>query len=70
MTVSMRVMSAGGGYKYLLRSVAAGGGDRGQSTPLTRNYAEAGNPPGRWIGSGLTQLGEGCISPGDEVSEQ
>lgn len=28
MTVSMRVMSAGDGYKYLLRTVAAGDGDR------------------------------------------
>ena len=27
-TVSMRVMSAGDGYKYLLRTVAAGDGDR------------------------------------------
>jgi hypothetical protein len=36
MTVSMRVMSAGDGYKYLLRTVAAGDGDRSLSTPLTR----------------------------------
>ena len=34
-TVSMRVMSAGDGYKYLLRTVAAGDGDRSLSTPLT-----------------------------------
>lgn len=53
MTVSMRVMSAGDGYKYLLRSVAAGDGDRSLSTPLTRYYAEEGTPPGRWLGSGL-----------------
>ncbi|MGK0741809.1 MobF family relaxase [Leucobacter sp. Z1108] len=70
MTVSMRVMSAGDGYKYLLRSVVAGDGDRSLSTPLTRYYAEAGNPPGRWLGSGLTQFGGGRITPGDEVSEQ
>lgn len=42
MTVSMRVMSAGDGYKYLLRTVVAGDGDRSLSTPLTRYYAEAG----------------------------
>src|SRR5699024_11408120 len=35
-TVSMRVMSAGDGYKYLLRTVAAADGDRSLSTPLTR----------------------------------
>jgi hypothetical protein len=33
MTVSMRVMTAGDGYKYLLKSVAAGDGDRSLSTP-------------------------------------
>jgi hypothetical protein len=40
MTVSMRVMSAGDGYKYLLRTVAAADGNRSLSTPLTRFYAE------------------------------
>ncbi|WP_218838129.1 hypothetical protein [Brachybacterium alimentarium] len=42
MTVSMRVMSAGDGYEYLLRTVAAGDGDRSLSTPLTRYYSEEG----------------------------
>ena len=46
MTVSMRVMSAGDGYKYLLRTVAAADGDRELSTPLTRYYMEAGTPQG------------------------
>lgn len=65
----MRVMSAGDGYKYLLRTVAAGDGDRSLSTPLTRYYAEEGSPPGRWLGSGLPALGGGRISGGDQVSE-
>ncbi|ALU40310.1 hypothetical protein AS188_11680 [Kocuria flava] len=43
-TVSMRVMSAGDGYMYLLRTVAAADGDRALSTPLTRYYVEAGTP--------------------------
>jgi hypothetical protein len=34
MTVSMRVMSAGDGYRYLLKTVAAADGDRPLSTPL------------------------------------
>lgn len=68
-TVSMRVMSAGDGYKYLLRTVAAADGDRSLSTPLTRYYAEAGNPPGRWLGSGVHTLGSGELHEGDEVSE-
>ena len=40
MTVSMRVMSAGDGYKYLQRTLTAADGDRELSTPLTRYYAE------------------------------
>lgn len=69
MTVSMRVTSAGDGYKYLLRSVATGDGDRSLSTPLTRYYAEGGTPPGRWLGSGLGGLGGGRLATGDHVSE-
>lgn len=69
MTVSMRVISAGDGYKYLLRTVATGDGDRVLSTPLTRYYTEEGTPPGRWIGSAVTALGDGAIAVGDEVSE-
>lgn len=70
MTVSMRVMSAGGGYKYLLKSVAAGDGDRSLSTPLTRYYAEAGSPPGFWLGSGITAFGAGNLTASSRVSEQ
>ncbi|MBD4578086.1 relaxase domain-containing protein, partial [Xanthomonas citri pv. citri] len=62
MTVSMRVMSAGDGYRYLLRTVAAADGDRELSTPLTRYYAEAGTPPGQWLGSGVTSLGKGQLA--------
>ncbi|MDN5757562.1 MAG: relaxase domain-containing protein [Tomitella sp.] len=69
MTVSMRVMSAGDGYKYLLRSVAAADGDRSLSTPLTRYYAEEGTPPGQWLGSGVAALGKGQLAAGDRVSE-
>ncbi len=69
MTVSMRVMSAGDGYKYLLRTVAAGDGDRNLSTPLTRYYNADGTPPGRWMGSGVAALGTGQLCDGDEVTE-
>lgn len=57
MTASMRVMSAGDGYKYLLRTVAAGDGDRSLSTPLTGYYNVEGAPPGRWLGAGVAGLG-------------
>ncbi|KAB1643288.1 MobF family relaxase [Gulosibacter chungangensis] len=65
----MRLMSAGDGYKYLLRTVAAGDGDRDLSTPLTRYYSADGTPPGRWMGSGIAALGIGQLALGDEVSE-
>jgi conjugative relaxase-like TrwC/TraI family protein len=68
-TVSMRVVSAGNGYKYLLRTVAAGDGQRSLSAPLTRYYSAKGTPPGRWMGSGLPGLGSGRIVEGDEVTE-
>ncbi|WP_350353371.1 MobF family relaxase [Microbacterium sp. A8/3-1] len=69
MTVSMRVMSAGDGYRYLLRTVAAGDGNRSLSTSLTRYYNAEGTPPGRWLGGGVTVLGGGRIGVGDQVSE-
>lgn len=67
MVVSIRRMSAGDGYKYLLKTVVAGDGDRSLSTPLTRYYAETGTPPGRWIGSGVRDL---ALHEGDEVTER
>ena len=69
MTVSMRVMSAGDGYKYLLKTVAAADGDRPLSTPLTRYFIEEGTPPGRWLGKGVASLGKGELVVGDQVSE-
>lgn len=69
MSVSMRVMRAGDGYKYLLRTVAATDGARPLSTPLTRYYAEADTPPGRWLGGGLSAIAEGKIAAGSRVSE-
>ncbi|GAA3607812.1 hypothetical protein GCM10022199_09490 [Marihabitans asiaticum] len=65
----MRVMSAGDGYKYLLRTAAAVDGDRELSTPLTRYRAKVGTPPGQWLGSGIASLGKGRLAVGDRVSE-
>ncbi|WP_345543109.1 MobF family relaxase [Microbacterium jejuense] len=62
-------MSAGDGYKYLLRTVAAADGERPLSTPLTHYYAEAGTPPGRWLGSGLPELADGRLEARSRVSE-
>jgi hypothetical protein len=69
-TVSMRRMSAGSGYRYLLRSVVAADGNRSLSTPLTHYYSKAGTPPGRWLGSGVRMLGGGRLEPGMQVTEE
>jgi len=65
----MRVMSAGDGYKYLLRTVATGDVDRSLSTPLTRYYNAEGPPPGRWMGAGLPALGDGTLTESSVVTE-
>lgn len=71
-TVSMRVISAGDGYRYLLKSVAAADGHRDLGTPLTRYYAATGTPPGRWLGSAVIDLGDNSnrLTAGDVVSEE
>jgi conjugative relaxase-like TrwC/TraI family protein len=69
-TVSMRVMSAGDGYRYLLKTVVAADGNRDLTTPLTRYYQEKGTPPGFWLGSGLAGLGSGELKTGAEVTEE
>jgi conjugative relaxase-like TrwC/TraI family protein len=68
-TVTISKLSAGRGYEYFLRTVAAGDGDRSLSTPLTRYYTEHGTPPGRWMGSGIASL-ESQLQIGDEVTEE
>lgn len=37
--------------------------------PLTRYYAEAGNPPGFWLGSGIAGFGERELAAHSKVSE-
>lgn len=69
--MSLHRLSAGAGYSYLTRHTACGDVARAAATPLTAYYTEAGYPPGRWFGSGLAGLGEGCGLPGGSpVSEE
>src|SRR5680860_1290969 len=70
MTVSMRKISAGRGYDYLLKSVVRGDRNMGDPNPITRYYTEEGTPPGRWLGSGLHAFGAGEIERGDQVTPQ
>jgi conjugative relaxase-like TrwC/TraI family protein len=69
--MSMARLSAGAGYRYLLRHTAAGDAARPQSTPLVDYYAATGYPPGRWLGTGLAGLNNGAgITAGSVVIEQ
>ena len=71
--MTIRVMSSGKGYEYLLHSVVVGDGDREMGNPLTRYYTESGCPPGTWVGTGLTSLDDGrsrALAEGDMVTEE
>jgi conjugative relaxase-like TrwC/TraI family protein len=67
--LSVHRLTAGDGYKYLLRHIASGDVDRRMATPLTAYYTAAGYPTGLWIGSGLSGVGDGQLLPGTEVTE-
>jgi conjugative relaxase-like TrwC/TraI family protein len=68
--MSLHRLSAGAGYRYLLRHTACGDVERDPATPLTAYYTDAGYPPGRWLGTGLAGLGDGTgIASGTAVSE-
>lgn len=67
-TVSVRVMSAGQGYRYLLSSVVVADGDRDGASALTHYYKRPGTPPGTWFGAGLRGLD--TLAYGDQVSEE
>ena len=65
-TVSMHKISAGDGYQYPVRQVAAADAShRGRST-LADYYSVKGEAPGRWMGRGLAALAHpaGAGKPG------
>jgi conjugative relaxase-like TrwC/TraI family protein len=69
--ISLRRMSLGTGYRYLMESVATGDGGAVGSSNLIRYYAESGSPPGVFLGAGLAGLNDGRgVEPGSVVSEQ
>ncbi len=73
MVMTIRPMSSGKGFEYLLKSVVVGDGDREMSSPLTRYYTESGCPPGTWVGTGLMSLDNGrspALAEGDTVTEE
>ncbi|MCU4187024.1 relaxase domain-containing protein [Acidiferrimicrobium sp. IK] len=69
--ISIRRISLGGGYRYLMESVAVGDGATGRSNNLSRYYASSGTPPGVFLGAGLGDLGDGRgVETGSEVTEK
>ncbi|MEP6816664.1 MAG: MobF family relaxase, partial [Marmoricola sp.] len=64
--MTLKKLSAGSGYEYLTRQVAAADSTELGSTPLGDYYSAKGEAPGRWVGSGLVGL-EG-LGYGDTVT--
>jgi conjugative relaxase-like TrwC/TraI family protein len=70
-TVSIRRMSLGAGFAYLMSSVARGDGAAPSAQALTRYYLESGTPAGRFLGVGLAALDRGAgVSSGTVVTEE
>ena len=68
--ISIRRISLGGGYRYLMESVARGDGAAERSSPLSRYYASSGTPPGVFLGRGLRDLDGGRgVEAGSQVDE-
>ena len=57
--ISIRRISLGGGFRYLMESVAKGDGAAERTTDLARYYAESDTPPGVFLGAGLADLDGG-----------
>ncbi len=69
--ISIRRISLGGGYRYLMDSVAKGDGASERSNGLARYYASSGTPPGVFLGAGLADLDGGRgVEVGSQVSEE
>jgi hypothetical protein len=67
--MSLHRLSAGTGYRYLLRHTCSGDVRRAADTPLTSYYTATGYPPGRWVGTGVAGLG-GTAKVAGPVTEQ
>jgi conjugative relaxase-like TrwC/TraI family protein len=54
--MTMHKLTAGDGYQYLIRQVAAVDTTSRGKAPLIDYYSSKGESPGRWVGSGLASL--------------
>jgi TrwC relaxase len=67
-TMSLHKLTAGSGYYYLTRQVTALDSTEKGHTGLASYYAERGEAPGVWIGSGMASI-DG-LSAGDPVTAE
>ena len=69
--ISMRRISVGVGFRYLMDSVAVGDGAPERPSSLAAYYATSGTPPGVFLGSGLSALAGGRgVEKGSVVTEE
>lgn len=68
MTMSLHKLTAGSGYDYLTRQVAALDATEKGHTSLASYYTAKGEAPGRWVGSGLAGLDK--LGAGDVVTAE
>jgi conjugative relaxase-like TrwC/TraI family protein len=69
--ISIRRMSLGSGFRYLMESVAVGDGAPVGADGLMRYYSDSGTPPGVFLGAGLAGLNDGRgVEEGAAVSEE
>ncbi len=68
MGVSLHKLTAGSGYDYLTRQVAAHDTTEKGHATLASYYSERGESPGSWRGRGLAGLGD--LAVGDEVTAE
>jgi conjugative relaxase-like TrwC/TraI family protein len=66
--MSLHKLTAGSGYDYLIRQVAALDATEKGHTGLASYYAERGESPGRWVGSGMA--GIDGLDVGDPVTAE
>src|SRR6476469_7317205 len=68
--MSIRRMTLGAGYRYLMSSVARMD-EAGPAAGLQAYYAANGTPPGRFLGAGLAGLNNGQgVQSGSVVTEE
>lgn len=68
MGVTVSKITAGEGYKYFTEQVTKGD-ERRPGVGMAEYFGASGNPPGRWLGSGVEALrGIGPLS--EEIGEE